>query len=141
MNDDNRGNSEDSQNLSFEVQKTLRLPEGQVRMNTIPIPCFGEINADIIQASESVFNEQRLFSVYASCPYYDDVREMICSVVRSLVKNHPFVDGNKRTALSAFFVLSHLNNIPIDEEKHYGEIIEGIARGNYNVDEIRKMLY
>ena len=43
--------------------------------------------------------------------YYKTKEEMISSIVISLVKNHYFVDGNKRTALAVFLILCDKNSM------------------------------
>jgi death on curing protein len=41
--------------------------------------------------------------------YYKDVIEQASALFESLAQNHPFVDGNKRTAISAAAVFLRLN--------------------------------
>ena len=61
--------------------------------------------ADLIDAnievgeSGSVINQHSLASSLASVSYYDTPLEQMASVVRSIMQNHPFVDGNKRTGV------------------------------------------
>ncbi|MCY3646834.1 MAG: type II toxin-antitoxin system death-on-curing family toxin [Chloroflexi bacterium] len=42
-------------------------------------------------------------------PYYRGVFEKAGALLRSMVKNHPFVDGNKRLGLTATFVFLAMN--------------------------------
>ncbi len=42
-------------------------------------------------------------------PYYRGVFENAGALLRSMVKNHPFVDGNKRLGLTATFVFLAMN--------------------------------
>ena len=42
--------------------------------------------------------------------YYSDVIEEAAALCESLLQNHPFVDGNKRTAITATGVFLRLNN-------------------------------
>lgn len=42
-------------------------------------------------------------------PYYRGVFEKAGALLRSMVKNHPFVDGNKRLGLTATFVFLAIN--------------------------------
>ena len=37
-------------------------------------------------------------SALSSWHYYDNEKDKISSIIRGLIKNHPFKDGNKRTA-------------------------------------------
>lgn len=49
-------------------------------------------------------------SVYRpQCGYYADIVEEACALMESLLINHPFVDGNKRTAFAAFDVFLRIN--------------------------------
>lgn len=45
--------------------------------------------------------------------YYDGVIEMAAALMESLLQNHPFVDGNKRTAFAATDVFLEANGYEI----------------------------
>lgn len=64
-----------------------------------------QINKQIGQDG-SVLKHNELESCFASVDYYDTEIEKVCSISRSIALNHPFKDGNKRTAI--WFVLSYL---------------------------------
>ncbi len=51
---------------------------------------------------------------------------MAAAYVFHICQNHPFVDGNKRTALSACLVFLELNGISIDDPK--GVLIQTMLR-------------
>ena len=110
-------------------------------MRIIPTDFIVEINKSIIISNKGVYDNNRLLSVYSTIDYCGTLKEKICSVVRSLIKNHPFIDGNKRTALSVFFILSYANDIIIDDKKNYGEIIENIATNKHDITTICDMLF
>lgn len=81
-------------------------------------------------------------SCYSSIFYYNSIENKVSSVVRSLIKNHPFSDGNKRTALLVLDTLSDLNNINrIISDDDIDEIIVDIAMNNYSVEEISKKIF
>ena len=68
-----------------------------------------EVNKDdIIELNKSLnesdfwVRDSLLDSCFSSYYYYDDELEQICSIFRGLIKNHPFVDGNKRIAATLF---------------------------------------
>ena len=46
--------------------------------------------------------------------YYDSLIEEAAALLESLANNHPFVDGNKRTALAVTDTFLHLNGYFID---------------------------
>ena len=48
--------------------------------------------------------------------YYADLVEMASAMFESLIKNHPFVDGNKRVAFFATDVFLRLNGYKLDVE-------------------------
>ena len=48
--------------------------------------------------------------------YYNDLTEMAAAMFESLIKNHPFVDGNKRAAFFATDVFLRLNGYKFNVE-------------------------
>ncbi len=48
--------------------------------------------------------------------YYQDLLEMAAALFESLIKNHPFVDGNKRVAFFATDVFLRLNGYKFQVE-------------------------
>ena len=63
-------------------------------MRIIPTDFIVEINKSIIISNKGVYDNNRLLSIYSTIDYCGTLKEKICSVVRSLIKNHPFIDGN-----------------------------------------------
>lgn len=49
--------------------------------------------------------------------YYQDVIEEAAALWESLSQNHPFIDGNKRTALAATVIFLGLNNLRLTAGK------------------------
>jgi len=56
--------------------------------------------------------------------YYKDIIEEASALWESLMQNHPFVDGNKRTATDVTFVFLRVNGIDVVPES--GPIIDFI---------------
>jgi len=50
---------------------------------------------------------------YGGTDLYPDVWSKAAALMHSLIRNHPFVDGNKRTALTAATVFLELNDQPL----------------------------
>ena len=48
--------------------------------------------------------------------YYDDLPSMAAALFESLIKNHPFVDGNKRVAFFGTDVFLRLNGYRLEVE-------------------------
>jgi death-on-curing protein len=63
--------------------------------------------------------------------YYADLIEMAAALFESLLMNHPFVDGNKRTAFFATDVFLRLNGwaIRVDPVEANAFLISGLERG------------
>ena len=57
--------------------------------------------------------------------YYSDIVEEACALMESLLINHPFIDGNKRTAFAACSVFLRINgqHIKADSNKVFMHII------------------
>jgi death-on-curing protein len=58
--------------------------------------------------------------------YYQDVIEEAAALFESLSQNHPFVDGNKRTAFTAAAVFLMINGYELifDDAEAYAWLIE-----------------
>ncbi|MEX0865108.1 MAG: type II toxin-antitoxin system death-on-curing family toxin [Acidimicrobiia bacterium] len=64
--------------------------------------------------------------------YYEDPIAEAAALLESLVQNHPFVDGNKRTAVAAADVHLRMNGLELggDSAKHHRFLIGLIAGGD-----------
>jgi len=70
-----------------------------------------------------------------------DLIEMAASYVFHIVKNHPFVDGNKRVGVVAALVFLDLNGIDVRvPEADLYELIMGVARGETSKSAIAELL-
>jgi death-on-curing protein len=59
-----------------------------------------------------------------------DLFEMAASLLVSLVGNHPFVDGNKRTGTTSALVFLQMNGIQIrNAEPVFSDLVIGVASG------------
>jgi len=62
---------------------------------------------------------------------HTDIFEMAAAYLFHLVKNHPFVDGNKRTGAVAALVFLALNNFDFNApEDDFAEMVLAVARGD-----------
>lgn len=70
--------------------------------------------------------------------YYGDLPSMATAMFESLIKNHPFVDGNKRVAFFATDVFLRLNGwkIRVDPDEAYAFLIEHLGEGTLDFDRI-----
>jgi len=70
-----------------------------------------------------------------------DLFEMAAAYIFHICQDHPFIDGNKRTALASGLVFLEINGISIEDEK--GElysVVMNIAMGQLGKTEIAKIL-
>lgn len=83
-----------------------------------------------------------LHGAISSYQYYEGDRLQIASIVRSLIKNHYFVDGNKRTAAVVLFALSDISGIRmLKDDDYYIEAICDIASNHYDDHKIAEILF
>jgi death-on-curing protein len=87
------------------------------------------------QALESALS--RPFQTFDNVELYPSVIEKAASLFESLLANHPFVDGNKRTGyvLMRLFLKKNGMDIIADEETKYQFVID-VASGVKRYDDI-----
>ena len=105
-------------------------------------------NSSILVAFNSVvsnglaLNPTLLDSCFASTGYFDTIEEQIASVFRSIVKNHIFQDGNKRTAVLFLFDACNQNSTNlIVTDKQLFDIVIMVATTKIEVSEISTLLF
>lgn len=69
-----------------------------------------------IRSSESIDSALRYVSDYSIGRSHETIHERAAHLMRLLVAEHPFVDGNKRTALGTVVVFYDLNGYDFDYE-------------------------
>ena len=73
--------------------------------------------------------------------YYPNFSEKLAFLLYSFVKNHPFADGNKRTAIvlcALFMSINGYNDREVNIFAIWGELIAlNIASGNMDLEEIK----
>lgn len=70
-----------------------------------------------ISKSRSVRDRGMLESASAAPKWYDMLEEQAAALLRSLTKNHAFVDGNKRTAILATLTFLDINGYMLKEDQ------------------------
>lgn len=61
---------------------------------------------------------------------HDDIYKMAAAYLFHIVKNHPFVDGNKRTGTTAAIVFLAMNEIKLDaDEEAFADLVIAVASG------------
>ncbi len=66
--------------------------------------------------------------------------EMAAALLVSLVGNHPFVDGNKRTGLAAMLMFLELNEYSVDESHALVDITLAVASGSMSKAQVAQLL-
>lgn len=82
----------------------------------------------------------RPFVAFAGAELFPDLITKVASLIHSLVAFHPFLDGNKRTALVAGDVCLRLNGYRLVPSHESEPFFWSIARGEQNVNEIGQWL-
>jgi death-on-curing protein len=64
--------------------------------------------------------------------YYEDPITEAAALLESLIQNHPFLDGNKRTAVAAADVHLRLNGFELggNSMEHHRHLVSLMERGN-----------
>ena len=70
---------------------------------------------------------------------YESIEEMAAVYLYHIVKNHPFIDGNKRTgAVAAYGFLAHNNYVVVAPEKEFCNMVLGVAKGEIEQSEVTR---
>ena len=69
--------------------------------------------------------------------YYDTIAQMAAALLESMVKNHGFTDGNKRTAwlLTVTFLDRSGYSLELMGDEHVDDLVVGIAEGSVSYAE------
>lgn len=70
--------------------------------------------------------------------YYADIAEMAAALFESLIKNHPFVDGNKRVAFFGTDVFLRLNGwkLAVDDTDAHAFLMARLDRNECDFDRL-----
>lgn len=70
-----------------------------------------------------------------------DVAERAALLMRGIVSDHPFADGNKRTAGAVTLMFLHMNGWTWRASAREGtELLLGVARGELTLDEVEEWI-
>ncbi|MEP1094916.1 MAG: type II toxin-antitoxin system death-on-curing family toxin, partial [Cyclobacteriaceae bacterium] len=88
---------------------------------------------------ESALN--RPFQTFDGNQLYPTAVDKAAAIMESIVRNHPFVDGNKRTGyvLGRLLLMEDQLDISAEQDQKY-EFVIGISTGNLNFEQIREWL-
>lgn len=70
--------------------------------------------------------------------YYDTIIHEAAALLESLVQNHPFIDGNKRTAFAVVDVFLRINGhtITADSAAVYDKFIKLLDQGTFDMEHL-----
>ena len=79
----------------------------------------------------------RPFTGTGDTEFYPTIHEKAAALIESIVKNHPFVDGNKRTGyvIMRLFLLNNGFDIQASQDEKYTFVIR-IASGSLSIEHI-----
>ena len=74
--------------------------------------------------------------------YYDGIIEEAAALMESLAMNHPFVDGNKRTAFAATEIFLRMNGhfIDCDDREAYEFFMQLFETNSFRFAQLRSWL-
>lgn len=97
---------------------------------------YGVRSKDLLESA--VF---RMQATFGGDDLYKDIFEKAAALLESLCKNHPFVDGNKRTAFTCAVTFLELNGYKTEFNKEEAEnIMIRVVLSKLSFEEIAKFL-
>ena len=82
------------------------------------------------------------FQTFGGADLYPTIVDKACRLGYGLIKNHPFVDGNKRIGTHAMLVFLETNNVSVEyEDEELIETILGVAAGDVSAEELIAWLF
>lgn len=80
---------------------------------------------------------ERPFSGFGETEFYPSPEEKAGAILESIVKNHPFIDGNKRTGyvLMRLILMNFGKNIQATQDEKYNFVI-AVASGQLEFEQI-----
>lgn len=106
-------------------------------IHDILIERFGGAKGVRVNAGlESAIN--RPFQTFDGQELYPDPIDKAAAIFESIISNHPFIDGNKRTAyvLMRLFIRQDMQDIEATEDDKFDFVLKS-AKGELTFDEIR----
>lgn len=92
---------------------------------------FGLLEAAVLRPQQSVSGRDA----------YPDIHTKAAAMMHSLIRNHPFVDGNKRTGLLSVILFYNLNGHAVEaEQEAVIALALDVAEGQIDVEGIAGIL-
>ena len=132
-----------SRNENFELDL---IEDNQIKIENNPEEIIAFIESDLINfnrelTGNGLVRDRKLlssalanpFSSFGGSDLYETIFDKAGQLCFGLIKNHPFIDGNKRTAIHALLVFLELNKIEISltEDELY-KVVIAVAENSMN---------
>src|SRR4030042_412660 len=73
--------------------------------------------------------------------FHNDILEMAAAYLFHIIRNHPFVDANKRTGVVAALVFLSLNGVEVDaDDTEFEQLVRRVAEGKEDKHGITEFL-
>ena len=99
-----------------------------------------KLNQLVLKENPTILKPELLGNWNSSLPYLDSIYLQISCIVRSVVKNHYFSDGNKRTAVLVLVSCCREFNLKLPNKNIDNKILE-IANNNYSIEKVSFLLF
>lgn len=94
---------------------------------------------DLPLLESAIFRPQ---SAFAGKDLYPDLFTKSSVFMQSIILNHPFVDGNKRTATASTLVLLHINQYVLTcSDRELIDLVVNTATRKVNIEQIAEFLH
>lgn len=81
------------------------------------------------------------FQAFGGEEIYPSLLSKAAAICRSIISNHPFVDGNKRTGIHIMLIFLEINGVQPDySEEDLIDLGLGVAAGNFGLNDILNWL-
>lgn len=111
-------------------------PDDLIRINETELRAEAIVDTGLLESA--VYTPQ---SGFGGTELYPTIHEKAAALFRSLVRDHAFVDGNKRTAVIATFTFYRMNGYRVEADQ--GDVVAlalDVAEGQLDVAAISKKL-
>jgi len=69
-------------------------------------------------------------ATYGGAFLHETIFSMAAGYLHGILRNHPFIDGNKRTAVGAALIFLELNGVQVDaDEDAFYDVVIGVVEG------------
>jgi death-on-curing protein len=78
-------------------------------------------------------------ATFGGTELYPDIFHKVAALMQSLIKNHPFIDGNKRTAIASAGIFLRMNSFRLEtSQKELERFTLDMATGSASFDDAVK---